>query len=191
MSSFEEDSDFISSSSSTLSLDEDQINSTRLNPDWSKYRGIFECNGYHLETVRDVKDYYRHLDIDRRSMSPAYRHACVLQDDNALCGDPGLPSNLFRATCCKGAIKLVVKAVHLLSRELSIARYISSPVLRSDPMNHCIPILDFLDVPSDEISFIIMEEWSSQLLSRIPTGLDEFLSAIHQCIEVNGDPVIR
>ncbi|KAI6150738.1 kinase-like domain-containing protein [Pisolithus tinctorius] len=169
-----------SPSSSTLSLDEEQTN-TRLKPDWSKYRSVFECNGYHLETARDVKDHYLHN--DRRGMSPAYRRACALQDDDALCGDPGLPDNLFRGTRYKDEKKLVVKAVHLLSRELDIARYISSPALRGDPMNHCIPILDFLDVPSDGICFVVMEEWSSCLLSHLPITLHEFLSAIHQCIE--------
>ncbi|KAI6099882.1 kinase-like domain-containing protein [Pisolithus croceorrhizus] len=169
-----------SSSSTTLSFDEEQINS-RLKPDWSKYRNVFECNGYHLETARDVKDYY--LDNDRRSTSPAYRRACALQDEDALCEDPGLPDNLFRATRHKDGKKLVIKAVNLLSRELDVARYISSPALRRDPMNHCIPIFDFLDVPTDGICFVVMEEWSSCLLSRLPATMHEFLSAIHQCIE--------
>lgn len=89
-SSSEEDFESISSaSSSTLSSDDDQTN-TRLDPNWSKYRNIFECHGYHLETVRDVKDYYRHHDMDERRMSPAYRRARALQDDDALCNDPGL-----------------------------------------------------------------------------------------------------
>lgn len=169
-----------SSSSSTLSFDEEQTNS-RIKPDWSKYRNVFECNGYHLETARDVKHHY--LDNDRRRASPAYRRACALQDEDALCGDPGLPDNLFRATRHKDGKKLVVKAVNLLSRELDIARYISSPALRRDPMNHCIPILDFLDVSQDGICFVVMEEWSSCLLSRLPTTMHEFLSTIHQCIE--------
>ncbi|KIM65301.1 hypothetical protein SCLCIDRAFT_1212469 [Scleroderma citrinum Foug A] len=182
-SSFEGDTDSISSnSSSAISLDDDQTNS-RIDPHWSKYRNIFECHGYHLETVRDVKDYYRDYDVESYRMSPAYRRACALQDDNALCKDPGLPSNLFRATCHDSSAKLIVKAVHLLSRERSIARYMSSSVLRRDPMNHCIPILGLLDVPSDGLCFIIMEEWSPHLLSRLPTCLVEFLSAIQQCIE--------
>lgn len=89
-SSFEGDTDSISSnSSSAVSLDDDQTNS-RLDPHWSKYRNIFECHGYHLETVRDVKDYYRDYDVESCRMSPAYRRACALQDDNALCKDPGL-----------------------------------------------------------------------------------------------------
>ncbi|KAI6166984.1 kinase-like domain-containing protein [Pisolithus thermaeus] len=114
---------------------------------------------------------------------PRFVAHCALQDEDALCGDPGLPDNLFRATRHKDGKKLVIKAVNLLSRELDVARYISSPALRRDPMNHCIPIFDFLDVPTDGICFVVMEEWSSCLLSRLPATMHEFLSAIHQCIE--------
>lgn len=35
-------------------------------------------------------------------------------------------------------MKIVVKAVHLRSREYDIVRFLSSSPLKSDPMNHCI-----------------------------------------------------
>ncbi|KAH7889665.1 kinase-like protein [Phlebopus sp. FC_14] len=176
-----------SSSSSDSSLDEDEVN-VRVTPDWSRYRRLIERKGYRLDTVRDVKDHYqRHgIGIDKREIHDylsGYRRACAGQDDSALCKDLGLPENLFRATCCKDGTKLMVKAVHLLSRELQILRYVSSPNLQRDPMNHSIPIIDFIDVPFDDICFIVMEEWSSHLLHEIPTNLRQFLSAIHQCIE--------
>lgn len=45
-------------------------------------------------------------------------------------------------------------------------------------------VLDIIDVPVDGICFIVMEEWSSHLLPEIPSELRDFLSVIHQCIEV-------
>lgn len=45
-------------------------------------------------------------------------------------------------------------------------------------------VLDIIDLPTDGICFIVMEEWSSHLLPEIPSKLRDFLSAIHQCIEV-------
>ncbi|KIJ69363.1 hypothetical protein HYDPIDRAFT_80488 [Hydnomerulius pinastri MD-312] len=176
-----------SSSDSDSSYDEDEINA-RVTPDWSKYRYVLERRGYRLDTVRDVKDHYqRHgMGIDKRDTHnylSGYRRACAGLDDNALCKDPGLPENLFRATYCTTGTKLMVKAVNRLSREIENVRYVSSPHLRRDAMNHCIPIMELIDVPPDGICFIVMEEWSSQLLPEIPSTLREFLSAIHQCIE--------
>lgn len=68
-------------------------------------------------------------------------------------------------------------------------------------MNHCIrvcilcvksldhnvqstAVLDIIDVPADGVCLVVMEEWSSHLLPVIPSTLRDFLSIIHQCIEV-------
>lgn len=48
------------------------------------------------------------------------------------------PDNLFRGTHCATGKKVVIKAVHLYSREYEAVRYLSSPPLRDDPMNHTI-----------------------------------------------------
>jgi hypothetical protein len=40
--------------------------------------------------------------------------------------------------------------------EVEIARYLMSEPLRSDPMNHCVPILDVLNVPDDPRDIIVM-----------------------------------
>ena len=45
-------------------------------------------------------------------------------------------------------------------------------------------ILDLIEVPKDNIAFIVMEEWSSQLVSATPCTLGLFLDALRQCIEV-------
>ena len=99
----------------------------------------------------------------------------------------------------------MIKAVHLHSREYTAVRYLSSSGLRSDPMNHTIrmsshirvrhalncsavAILDLIDVPGDSLVFIVMEEWSPQLVSDVPCTLRHFLSAIRQCIEVRAFP---
>lgn len=47
-----------------------------------------------------------------------------------------------------------------------------------------IAILDLIDVPGDHLGFIVMEEWSPQLVSDVPCTLRLFLGAIRQCIEV-------
>ncbi|KAF9246491.1 kinase-like protein [Melanogaster broomeanus] len=176
-----------SSSSSDSSFDDDEVN-TRVIPNWLKYRDLITTEGYRLDTVRDVKEHYRRYGIgtEKRGVDSylsGFIHACAECDDDALCKDPGLPENLFRATCLKTGTKLMVKAVNRLSRELQNVRDISSPHLRRDPMNHCIPIVNIIDVPADGICFIVMEEWSSHLLPEIPSTLREFLSAIHHCIE--------
>jgi len=40
--------------------------------------------------------------------------------------------------------------------EVEIARYLMSEPLRSDPMNHCVPILNVLAVPDEERDIIVM-----------------------------------
>lgn len=45
-------------------------------------------------------------------------------------------------------------------------------------------VLDIIDVTTDGICFIVMEQWSSHLFPEIPSKLRDFLSTIHQCIEV-------
>ncbi|KAG9318513.1 hypothetical protein JVU11DRAFT_604 [Chiua virens] len=75
----------------------------------------------------------------------------------------------------------MVKAVNRLSQEVQNVRYMSSSHLRHDPMNHS--IIDIIDISTDGICFIVMEEWSSHLLPEIPYTLRDFLLGIHQCIE--------
>ncbi|KAG8217531.1 kinase-like protein [Butyriboletus roseoflavus] len=174
-----------SSSSSESSLDDDQLNA-RLSPQWSKYRDLILSKGYRLDTVRDVREHYQRYGVGAETRVPhlsGYRHTYTTSDDSALCKDPGLPENLFRATCCTTGMKLMVKAVNRLGREVQNVRHMSSSHLRRDPMNHCIPVLDVIDVYIDGICFIVMEEWSSHLLPEIPSKLRDFLGVIHQCIE--------
>ena len=45
-------------------------------------------------------------------------------------------------------------------------------------------ILDLIEVPKDNLAFIVMEEWSSQLVAATPCNLGLFLDALRQCIEV-------
>ena len=48
------------------------------------------------------------------------------------------PDNLFRGSRVCDGKKVVIKAVHLRSREFDVIRILSSPELRKDPMNHTI-----------------------------------------------------
>ncbi|KAG6814368.1 hypothetical protein H0H92_010954 [Tricholoma furcatifolium] len=175
-----------SPASSDSSFDEDEVN-RRITPNWEHYRDTLRTRGFRLETVRDVKQFYerysQHIDVDLTSSHSGYRRVCESQDEDALCPDAGLPGNLFRGSRNCDGLKVMVKAVHLHSREYDIIRLLSTAPLRHDPMNHTIPVLDFVEVVEDEIVFIVMEEWSSQLITDTPCCMKLFLSALRQCIE--------
>ncbi|KAH7926315.1 hypothetical protein BV22DRAFT_1033031 [Leucogyrophana mollusca] len=188
-SSSEWDRDSLSSnaSSSVSSFDDDEVNA-RVAPDWTTHRHFIELRGFRLDTVRDVKDYYQrhYVGVECQRVDgylSGYSRACAGRDDNALCKDAGLRENLFRATRCRDGVKVMVKAMHIRSREINIVRYLSAPSVRCDPMNHCIPILDIIDAPQDDISFVVMEEWSPHLFAEIPCCRRQFLRALEQCIE--------
>ncbi|KAI0780837.1 kinase-like domain-containing protein [Trametes elegans] len=178
-----------SSSTSQSSLDEDAVN-MRVTPYWCAYRSVIESRGFRLDTIKDVKEWYHDYWAGLRSQGhsvskdlPGYIRACRGQDENELCRDDGLPERLFRGTQCSTGMKVVIKAVHLLSREYDVIRFLSRPALRTDPMNHCIPILDLIEAPREKLAFIVMEEWSSQLVADTPCNLAHFLNALRQCIE--------
>ncbi|TCD71876.1 hypothetical protein EIP91_000008 [Steccherinum ochraceum] len=59
----------------------------------------------------------------------------------------------------------------------------SNPVLRKDPRNHLIPILDLIEVPQSNLAFMVMEEWSPNFVPDPPQTLRLFLGALRQCIE--------
>ncbi|KAJ7916598.1 kinase-like domain-containing protein [Mycena leptocephala] len=163
------------------SFDEDEVNS-RVRPHWPSYRGILKLRGFRLDTVGDAKAFYR-CSADGRI--PDYfllKHSSDV--DDALCPDAGLPDNLFRGTRTCDGKKIVVKAVHLRSREWAVIRFLSTPPLRDDPMNHCIPVLDLIEVDEENLGFIVMEQWSSQLIDdEVPCCLRLFIAALRQCVE--------
>ncbi|PCH38059.1 kinase-like protein [Wolfiporia cocos MD-104 SS10] len=188
-----EDSDSDStatSSSSDSSFDEDAVNA-RLSPNWCCYRAIIGKWGFRLDTCRDVKRFYqRYWDglvaqgcTISESDWPGYLRACNGGGDDDLCKDAGLPDNLFRGSRCSDGAQVVIKAVNIRSREYEIVRYLSSPALRKHPMNHCIPVLAFIEVPQDNVVFIVMEEWSPHLESDPPFTLRAFLNTLRQHLE--------
>ncbi|RPD66228.1 kinase-like protein [Lentinus tigrinus ALCF2SS1-7] len=183
------ESDETSSCASQSSIDEEAVN-CRISPYWCAYRSIIEARGFRLDTCRDVKQWYHDYWAVEASQGrtvirdlPGYLRACRGQDENDLCQDAGLPDRLFRGTQCSTGVKVVIKAVHLSSREYDVIRYLSSPALRTHPMNHCIPVLDLIEVPQEKLAFIVMEEWSAQLATNTPCSLVCFLNALRQCIE--------
>ncbi|KAI0079924.1 hypothetical protein K474DRAFT_1591059 [Panus rudis PR-1116 ss-1] len=178
-----------SASSSSSDYDDDDVN-IRMVPNWCAYRRIIESHGFRLDTCRDVKLWYHQYWDTMRSQGctvskdlPGYARACSADDDSALCKDAGLPEHLFRGSRSADGLKVILRAVHIRSREYAIVRYLCSPALRNDPKNHSIPILAFIEVPSDNIVFIVMEEWSPQLVAETPCNLRLFLGALRQCIE--------
>lgn len=176
-----------STSSSSSSCDEDEVNA-RVSPDWGKYRCHIERRGYRLDTVRDVKDYYRHHcnNIDKEGLHvylSGYHRALARSDEDDLFKDIGLREGLFRATRFLDGTKVMIKAVHRDSRELDIVRYLSAPAQQQDPTNHCIPILDLIDAPQDDLCFIVMEEWSANLFPETPVSLGYLVESLRHCIE--------
>jgi hypothetical protein len=178
--------------------DEDEVNS-RVRPHWPSYQD--KLRGFRLDTVEDVKAFYSCSTDGRVPEHFLMKHSGDVND--ALCPDAGLvslvsqhpqqprelaspqPDNLFRGTrLCDGA-KVVIKAVHLHSRELAVIRFLSTPPLRHDPMNHCIrasatalfsvsqvlimfrpspAVLDLIELHEENLAFIVMEQVSRRAI---------------------------
>jgi len=77
--------------------DEDEHN-VRVAPHWQAYRHLFESHGYHLDTCKDVRQFYLRYwetrNIQQSIQSCAgYNSACREdRDENELCKDEGLVS---------------------------------------------------------------------------------------------------
>ncbi|KAF9264651.1 kinase-like protein [Marasmius fiardii PR-910] len=157
---------------------EDEVD-VRIRPYWPSYRNLLQLRGFRLETVADMRQYHRHA---VNVTWDYYLYSFKDLNDDALCPNTGLPDNLFRGTRLCDGTKVMVKVVHRRSREFAIVRFLSTPPIRSHSMNHCIPVLDLVE--EGELGFIIMEQWSPQLIpDGGPCCLKSFLSAIRQCIE--------
>lgn len=183
---FEESDPPTSPTLSDSSIDEEEIN-RRTKPFWPKYCAVFRIRGFRLDTVKDARGHY----TQQIQGNPGPLDSCWpvsvqehFQDDDDLCPDSGFPDNLFRGTRLSDSKRVVVKAVHIESREYKVNCTLVLPPLKDDPMNHTIPILDLIEFPDDDLAFIVMEEWSSQLItSSGPCCMARFLSAVRQCIE--------
>ncbi|KAH9842617.1 kinase-like domain-containing protein [Rhodofomes roseus] len=180
----------LSSCSTSSGEDEEDDVNHRVYPNWCGHRHIIQRRGFRLDTCRDVKQLYQRYWESLASQGrcapndlPGYLRACSGRSDDELCPDVGLPENLFRGTRCVDGTPVVIKAVHLRSREYDVVRYLSSPPVGEHPMNHCIPILDRIEIPSDDIAFLVMEEWSPHLDADPPHTLKDFLGIIRQHLE--------
>ncbi|KAF9780483.1 hypothetical protein BJ322DRAFT_295661 [Thelephora terrestris] len=181
--------------------DEEERNH-RVAPCWQSYRQLFESHGYHLDTCKDVRQFYinyweaRNVQHSLETYA-GYRSARREdRDENELCRDEGLPERLFRGKRLSDNLQIVIKAVHRRSRELDVITALSTPPLRDDPMNHCIPVLDIIHAPldpphafshgayRDQLSFVIMEEWSSEFIPPDqPHTLRSYLTSLLHCIQ--------
>ncbi|KAI1795789.1 kinase-like domain-containing protein [Ganoderma leucocontextum] len=185
----DEDSEDDSSSCHSQSSTDEDVN-IRMSPNWCSYRCVIASRGFRLDTCKDVKEWYHQYWAIQASEGhtvtkdlPGYIRACGGQDENELCRDAGLPDCLFRGTQCSTGVKVVIKAVHLNSREYDVIRQLSCPALRNHPMNHCIPVLDLVEVFKDALAFIVMEEWPAPLTTSVPANLGEYLNFLRYCIE--------
>lgn len=81
------------SSCSDSSIDEDELN-CRMKPFWPKYQATFKRRGFHLDTIKDVKQFYNQRNQDTPSncfVFPKKFHQDAIQDDDdSLCPDAGL-----------------------------------------------------------------------------------------------------
>jgi len=146
------------------------------------------CSDVYSRGCRNCNANVDHLRLPKPEVGLAagYVRACRggREGEDGLCRDAGLPENLFRGTRVKDGAPIVVKAVHLRSRELSIIHKLSSPPLRHDPANHTIPVYDLIEAPEHGLAFIVQEEWSPEVI--VPgcktCTLREFLHGIRACI---------
>ena len=106
---FEDDNDSLlsASSSSTISVDEEDVN-IRMSPNWCAYRHLIESHGFRLDTCRDVKLWYQQYWDNLTSQGhkvtrdlPGYTRACNGGGDNELCKDAGLVSHVGFVSCLK------------------------------------------------------------------------------------------
>lgn len=74
--------------------------------------------------------------------------------------------------------------------ELDIATMLSSEPLRSHPSNHCVPILDVLDVPDQEDTTIIVMPLLRQFNDPPFRTVGEAVEFFRQVFEVR-DPTVR
>lgn len=82
--------------------DEDDDGNHRVAPHWQSYRHLIESRGYHLDTCKDVRQFYLRYwearNIQHKIESCAgYRSAC--REDNELCKDEGLVSTSLPCWC--------------------------------------------------------------------------------------------
>jgi hypothetical protein len=86
------DESLASPTSSDSSDDEEDLN-RRIQPYWPKDRNVFRSRGFRLETVRDVKNYYRQRgasSLDMLGSQQQLSSRVDFRDDDALCPDAGL-----------------------------------------------------------------------------------------------------
>jgi len=94
---------YVSSDDDDDSDDEDELN-VRVAPHWQAYRHLFESHGYHLDTCKDVRQFYLRYwetrNVQQSIQSCAgYNSACREdRDENELCKDEGLVSPLLHSS---------------------------------------------------------------------------------------------
>jgi len=78
--------------------------------------------------------------------------------------------------------KVVLKKVKTSSQEISIGMYFSSALLRNDPRNHCIPILDVIPLPGTDEEALIVMPYLRAFDHRFEFKF-EYIDAVQQCLE--------
>lgn len=91
-------SSYASSDDDSDDSDDEDEHNLRVAPHWQAYRHLFESHGYHLDTYKDVRQFYlRYWETRNIQQSiqccAGYKSACREdRDDNELCKDEGLVS---------------------------------------------------------------------------------------------------
>jgi len=81
-----------------------------------------------------------------------------------------------------------IKRVQENDEEIRIAQMLSTPELREDPKNHCVPIIEVIDDPEyDSISYVVMPLLRS---ANDPPFqyVEEIIDFVNQILEVGHQP---
>ena len=81
----------------------------------------------------------------------------------------------------------MVRAQNRNPHEVEISQYFLSDILRSDPRNHCVPVIDTLNVPDDPDLSILVCLFCAKCNSPGWSTIGELVSFLIQIIEVKDD----
>ena len=130
----------VSSDDDSDGEDDDERN-FRVAPHWQAHRHLFESHGYHLDTCKDVRQFYLRYwetrNIQQNIQSCAgYKSACREdKDDNELCRDEGLVSPLPAGTT-SFLLPLSVDSRSAIAGLLAVIPVLWSPVHNTPPRDY-------------------------------------------------------
>ncbi|KIJ23780.1 hypothetical protein M422DRAFT_195503, partial [Sphaerobolus stellatus SS14] len=80
-------------------------------------------------------------------------------------------------------VKVIPKKVKTNTEEIAVGRYFSSPLLRQDPRNHCVPIFDVIPLPETDEETLIVIPFLRQFSDPPFEFKSEYLEIVTQLLE--------